>query len=238
MDVKFGKIKPNNKASNIFVTSSANCSEENFFISNSNKDNEQQKQTFIPRINDYDSNILEDNAYQLISDEMFKIEHKIGVLENNLLKINNETDALRTLGAYLQVAELEERKQKIERELVELNKKYSELGLSSKISGQIAAAVNFTSNKKTNVFFKAKNFLSRKILAKISKKIGYNQAIKEALENLCNINSGVDELIKMQIPYGETAKRYEKLTAYLNKANVIHSQISKNMDNIAKKKSL
>lgn len=236
MDVKFGKIKPNGKNNNIFVISSANCSEENFFISNSNKDNEQQKQTFAPRINDYDSNILEDNAYQLISDEMFKIEHKIGVLENNLLKINNEIDALQTLGAYLQVAELEERKQKIERELTELNKKYSELGLSSRISGQIAAAVNFTSNKKTNVFLKAKNFLSRKILAKISKKIGYNQAIKEALENLCNINSGVDELIKMQIPYGETAKRYEKLTAYLNKANVIHSQISKNMDAIAKKK--
>lgn len=237
MDVKFGKIRPNN---NIFLASSANSSDENFFISNSNsqKDNEQQKQTFTPRINDYDSNILENNAYQLVSDEMFKIEHKIGILENILSKLDSEIEALQSVGAFVQIAELEERKQKIERELAELNKKYSELGLSSRISGQIAAAVNFTSNKKTNVFSKAKNFISKKILAKISRKFGHQQAIKEALESLCNINSGVDELIKMQIPYGETDKRYEKLTAYLNKANTIHSQICKNMDALAKKESI
>lgn len=237
MDVKFGKVKPNN---NIFLNSSANYSDENFFIANSNaeKNNEQQKQIFSQRINDYDSSILENNAYQMLSDEMFKIEHKISILENTLSKIRSEIEALKTLGAYMQVEELEERKQKIERELTELNKKYSELGLSSKISGQIAAAVNLTSNKKYNIFSKAKIFLSKKILAKISKKFGHNQSIKEALENLCNINSGVDELMKMQIPYGETEKRYEKLTAYLNKANTIHSQISKNVNAIAKKKNI
>lgn len=235
MDVKFGKVRPNN---NIFVTSSTDSYDENFFISNSKKDNEQQKQTCNLRINDYDSTILEDNAYQLISDEMFKIEHKIGILENNLFRINSEIEALQTLGAYLQVAELEERKQKVERELSELNKRYSELGLSARISGQIATAVSSTSNKKTNVFSKTKNFLSKKILAKISKKFGHNQAIKEALENLCSINSGVDELIKLQIPYGEKIIRYEKLTAYLNRANVIHSQISKNMNAIVKKNNI
>lgn len=234
MDVKFGKVRPKN---NIFLTPAEDYSDENFFVSNAQKVDEQQKQTFNNKINDYDSNILENNAYQLVSDEMFKIEHKIGILENSLLKINNEIEALQTLGAYMQVLELEERKQKIERELDELNKKYSELGLSSKISGQITAAVNFTTNKKTNVFSKAKTFLLKKVLAKISRKIGYNQAIEEALTNLCNINLGVDELIRMQIPYGETDKRYEKLTAYLNRANVIHSEISKNMDAIAKKKN-
>lgn len=234
MDVKFGKVKPNN---NIFLNLSANHSDENFFMLNSNAEkNEQEKQTFSPRLNDYDSNILENNAYQLLPDEMLKIEHKINMLENTLSKICGEIEALKTLGAYMQVEELEERKQKIEQELSELNKKYSELGLSSKISGQIAAAVNLTSNKRTSIFSKAKNFLSKKILAKISKKFGHNQAIKEALENLCNINSGVDELIRMQIPYGETEKRYEKLTAYLNKANTIHSEISKNVNAIAGKK--
>lgn len=236
MDVKFGKVKPNN---NTFLVSSANSSDENFFISNSNvqKNNEQQKQTFAPRINDYDSNILENNAYQLIPDEVFKVEYKINVLENILSKISNEIEVLLSVGALGQVAELEERRQKINRELAELNKKYSELGLSSRISGQIASAVNSTSNKK-NVFSKACNFISKRVLAKISKKFGYNQAIKEALDNLYNINCGVDELIKMQIPYGETDERYEKLTAYLNKANTIHSQISKNMDALAKKKNI
>lgn len=236
MDVKFGKVKPNN---NIFLNSSATSSDENFFISNSNskQDNSKQNQSFSPRINDYDSNILENNAYQLLSDEMFKIEHKISNLENTLSKICNEQEALQTLGAYMQVEELEERKQKIKIELAELNKKYSELGLSAKISGQIANVVNLSSNKKMNIFSRTKTFISKKILAKISKKFDHNQTIKEALANLSNINLGVDELIKMQIPYGETKKRYEKLTAYLNKANTIHSQISKNIDAIAKKKA-
>lgn len=231
MDAKSEKIKSNN----IFLVTSTNCSDENFFVLNSQKDNERQKQTFTPKINDYDSSILEDNAYQLISDEIFKIEHKIEILENNLLKTNKEIEALQTLGAYLQVAELEERKQKINSELTELNKKYSELGFSARISGQIASVVNLTKNRKNNIFSRTINFILKKILAKISKKFSHTQTMQEALESLCNINSGVNELIKMQIPYGETAKRYEKLTAYLNKANVIHSQIAKNMNAIAKK---
>lgn len=233
MEIRFGKIRPNN---NIFLNSSNNT-DENFFMANSNDEGiEQREQTVGLRINDYDSSILENNAYQLLSDDMFKIEHKIGMLENTLSKLNSEITALQSLGAAIQISELIERKEKIELELAELNKKYSELGLSTKLSSQIAAAVNFTAKRK-KVLSNAKTFISRKILAKISKKINLNQAIKEALDNLCNINSGVDELIKMQIPYGETAKRYEKLTAYLNKANVIHSQISRNMDAITKKQT-
>lgn len=235
MDVKFGKIRPNN---NIFSTPSKNFSDENFFAPNLNsaENNEQQKQTFTLRLNDYDSSIMENNAYRLISDKMFKIEHKIGVLENTLYKLNSEITALQSAGASIQISELEEKRDRIERELADLNKEYSELGLSSRISGQIAAVINMKSNKKINAFSKTKTFISKKILAKISKKFGHNQAIKEALDNLYNINSGVDELIKMQIPYGETAKRYEKLTAYLNKANIIHSQISQNIDAITKNK--
>jgi len=61
--------------------------------------------------------------------------------------------------------------------------------------------------------------------------------MKEALEKLSNINLSVDELIKMQVPYGETIDRYEKLTAYLNKANVIHSQISRNVNDMTKRQS-
>ena len=53
--------------------------------------------------------------------------------------------------------------------------------------------------------------------------------MKEALEKLSDINANVDELITMQVPYGETINRYEKLTAYLGKANMLHSRISKNL---------
>lgn len=238
MDVKFGKIKSHN--GNIFTLKSVNTpSDANFFGSNSDKKEEKPKQEFATsgsRINDFDSKILENNAYQEISDEMFKIEHKMGLLENTLSKINNEIEALESLGEGIQVYDLKNRKQKIEQELADLNKKYAELGLSSKISGQIASVVNFTSSKKSNSFSNLKKFLSKKVLSKLSKKFDYSQDMKEALYKLSNINSSVDELINMQVPYGETISRYEKLTAYLNKANVIHSQISRNMNSLSKKK--
>jgi len=234
MDVKFGKVRPNK---NIFVNSSANR-DDNFFTSNQPKEqpNYQESATNGTRLNDLDSNILENSAYQDISDEMFRIEHRIGMLEGNLSKITNEIEALESLGAEIQVTDLKDRKQKVEKELQEMNKKYSELGIGSKLSGHIASAVNFGSKKKVTQFSRFKKFVSKKIFAKISKKFGYTQDMKEALGNLSNINTSVDELIKLRVPHGETVSRYEKLTAYLNKANVIHSQISRNMDSIAKRK--
>ncbi len=233
MEIKFGKLKPSN-TQNLFSPSlSAEQNGDNFFASSQQEQNSTQKQTG-GRLNDFDSNILENNAYQVIPDEMFKLEHKMSLLESSLSKINSEIDALESLGSEIQITGLKARKKAIEEELKEINNKYSKLGISSKFSGQITSAVKTTSEKKNGTFTKASAFLSKKILSKISKKFGYSQSIKEALENLSNINLSVDELINLQTPYGETVERYEKLTAYLNKANVIHSQISKNIKNITK----
>lgn len=235
MEVKFGKIRPNN---NIFINSSLSKADDNFFTANQNPEQQSSQNASIPgsRLNDFDSNILENNAYQEISDDMFKLEHKIGMLETTLSKLSNEIDALQSLGYDIQISDLIERKQKVERELVELNKKYSELGIGAKLSGQITSAVNFSSRKKVSTFSKFKKFVSKKIFARISKKFNYSQSMKEALGNLSNINTSVDELINLQVPYGETITRYEKLTAYLNKANVIHSQITRNVNSLNKKK--
>lgn len=232
MDVKFGKIRPNS-STNIFATPIISDSEENFFATNSDAGSSKQKQeqqTAIGRINDYDSTILENNAYQVLPDEALKLEHKINMLEESLSKVNIEITAIDGYGYDIQINELRNRKQKIEEELKLLNKKYTDMGFSSKISGHIASVVNLASNGKNKTIDKTKDFISKKILAKLSKKMGYSQSMKEALESLSNINSSVDELIQLQTPYGETLDRYEKLTAYLNKANIIHSQIAKNIN--------
>ena len=238
MEVKFGKIRSSNTNSNIFSAAPINRPEDNFFAPNpdSGKKQNQNNHAQGSRLNDLDTNLLENNAYQEISDEMFKIEHKIGMLESLLSKLNNEIDALQSLGNNIQISDLIDRKQKVEQELVALNKKYSDLGLGAKLSGQITSAVGFTSKKKTSALSKFKNFISKKIFSKISKKFNYNQIMREALGNLENINTSVDELITLKVPYGETVNRYEKLTAYLNKANVIHSQITRDMNAITKNK--
>lgn len=227
MDVQFGKIESGN--CNIFTKSSTSCFGGNFFASGQNNNPQPESQQSSVRINDFDSNILEENAYQEIADDVFKIEHKIEMLENILLKINNEVTALKSLGAQIQITDLIDRKKKIESTLSELNDKYLKLGLGAKFSGQIANAVGQKNNNKLSYLSKFRKFLSKNVISKISKKFDYKETMKDALENLSNINSSVDELINMKTPYGETVARYEKLTAYLNKANVIHSRIAKNI---------
>lgn len=236
MDVHFGKVKPS--SCNIFTKSSPGCLGENFFTSGQKSAPQEQKQEQPSiRINDFDSNILENNAYQGIGDDVFKLEHKIEMLEQTLLKVNNEIDALKSLGAQIQISDLIERKKKIETALIELNDKYIQLGLSARISGHIATAVGQNTGKKETSFTKAKKFLLKNVLSKLSKKFDYKETMQEALENLSSINSSVDELINMKTPYGETVARYEKLTAYLNKANVIHSKIARNVEQSAKKQA-
>lgn len=73
-------------------------------------------------------------------------------------------------------------------------------------------------------------FISRKILAKVSKKFRSIMALSDSLEMLSGINKSVDELIDMKVPYGESLENYQKLTTYLYKANKIHSQILKSMN--------
>lgn len=229
----------NNKSNNIFLASLNNRADANFFNSTPKAEWDnivQEKPARGSRINDYDSTILENNAYQTISDEVFKIEHKIEILEQTLSKLNTEIETMESFGYGIQVYNLKERKRKIEQELVELNEKYCQFGIGAKLSGQIASAVNSTSRKNTSIFAKFKKIFIKRILTKLSKKIGYSQLMSDALNNLSGINSSVDELINMQVPYGESISRYEKLTAYLNKANVLHSQINKNIDKITKKK--
>lgn len=231
MDVKFGKIR---QTGNIFQTPQISEGEGNIFSAASNLPVEKKEasNTNFNRLNDLDSNILENNAYQDIPDDMLKIEHKINILEQTLARINLETDTLGMFGDSLYVSSLIEKKLAIEKEIAEMNKKYAELGLSAKISGQIASAVKLSSKTKSGFTANVKKFIVKGILTKFSKKMNYSQSIKEALGTLSSINSNVNELIKMKTPYGETIPRYEKLTAYLNKANAIHSKISKDMKKI------
>ena len=79
------------------------------------------------------------------------------------------------------------------------------------------------------VLYKINNFISRRILAKVSKKINSVVALSDSLEQLSDISKSVDELVGMNIPYGEKVQNYEKLTQYLSQANAIHTKISKTL---------
>ena len=71
-------------------------------------------------------------------------------------------------------------------------------------------------------------------VTELSNRVGITMANISILKNgkakaikLETLNKNVDELVTMQMPYGEADERYDRLTNYLNRANVIHFQISK-----------
>ncbi len=53
--------------------------------------------------------------------------------------------------------------------------------------------------------------------------------IKDTLNRLNKINSSVDELVNLKVPFGEQQKRYEILSNRLIRANYLHSQIKKEL---------
>lgn len=242
MDVRFGKIKATgetyqNPHKQNFE--SFESSEENFFNAfqhrQNNSENQQpQKNNVVPlRLNDLDSNILENKAYNDMPDKILKLEHKISNIENAVNKITRDIQTLENLGYDIQLYDLKDKRSKLEEELARLKQEYSEQDLSAKFSNGIASALNLA-GKHTNFIDNFKHLFANKVLVKVSKNFKYAQTMKEALENLSNINDSVDELIKMQVPYGENLARYKKLTAYLNKANCIHAEIAGKMHKISK----
>jgi peptide subunit release factor 1 (eRF1) len=55
--------------------------------------------------------------------------------------------------------------------------------------------------------------------------------LKKTLAKLENLNRSVDELMSLNIPYGENINKYEQLSKYIIKANSIQAEISRYIKN-------
>lgn len=73
-----------------------------------------------------------------------------------------------------------------------------------------------------------KNKKSSPLARKLKMLIHFFQ-IKDTLNRLNKINSSVDELVNLKVPFGEQQKRYEILSNRLIRANYLHSQIKKEL---------
>ena len=181
------------------------------------------------RLNDLDSNILEEKAYLSVEDGALKLEYKIQEKEKVIKDLNEKIKVADTVGNQQDLFSLKVKKQRLDNELKNLYKEYSSQNLSSKISGGINDAVTGVRQRKMPVINAIKRFVKRYILAKISRKFRSIVAIGDSLETLDTINKNVDELLKMKTPYGETAQNYQKLTEYLYRAHKIRSEINKSI---------
>ncbi len=184
---------------------------------------------FNKRLNDYDLNILNDNSFKDLDDKTLKLECLIAEKEQTLDTLNSKIKGAELLGKLLDVMDLKIRAKQIENELVQLKEEYSKRNITEKLTDVITPKKQKT---KLSPIHRLARFVSRKIIAKLSKKFKSILDLSDSLETLESINENVDELIAMKVPYGETKANYEKLTNYLYHANRIHSQINKKMQKL------
>lgn len=182
------------------------------------------------RLNDYDLNILNDNSFKDLDDKTLKLECLIAEKEEALENLNNKIKGAELLGKLLDVMDLKIQAKQIENELADLKEQYSKRNMAEKITDVITSSKK--SKPKLSPIHRLAHFVSRKIIAKMSKKVQSILDLSDSLDTLTSINENVDELIAMKVPYGETKANYEKLTNYLYRANRIHSQINKKMQSL------
>ena len=173
------------------------------------------------RLNGYDSTILNDKTLPQAETDKLKLEYKISEKQKALTDINGKIKNAELYGTQNEVLSLRVRKQRLEQELFELNREHA--NSNKKIRTLTGEVIELPWIRK------AQTFLSRNVLAKVSKKFNSIVFLGDSLEKLSAINKSVDALIEMKVPYGERNDNYEKLTQYIYQANQLHSQIAKTL---------
>ena len=196
--------------------------ENNFFMQNESVTFPKNMQLdSVRHINDYDSNILKEDAYKDVNDEVFKLEYKISKIETEINELNKQIKMADEIHDYFEAEQLATRKTKLEKELILLTNLYNEASLSAKISGGLTSKIK----KKFDAAGKNLEKFGLYMLSKLPGKLASIFEIKHSLAILENINKNVDELMKSRYPYGEAAEKYEQLSRYIAKANSIQSEI-------------
>ena len=176
-------------------------------------------------INDYDSNMLEEEAYKDVKDTIFQLEYKLAKTEEKLKDISAKLDSAKEIKDEIQISELTAQQYKLMQEYKDLTYAYQDISLSAKISGKIAKKAKTNTEDINNILVKINNAILSKLPTKFVNLIN----IKKSLSALENINKSVNELMKNKYTYGEASEKYTQLTKYIARANAIQAEISKCM---------
>ena len=201
----------------------------NFILQGENSVSSDCVQEPSRRLNDYDFNLLKEDAYKDVSDELFKLEYKISKLEDEYHDIDNQIQSARDISDYDTVEHLTNRKRQIYEDLEILSKIYNEKSLSTKISGGIFNILSPRLRSQVKKINSQLKVLRDIIISKLPGKFASVQEIKQSLNKLENINKSVDELMTMQTPYGESIDKYEQLSRYITRANAIQAKIARTL---------
>lgn len=221
----------NNKIGGNIFSQKYNFSEVNPFSADFNPQEVKPTQNTtvtnpIKRLNGYDSAILNKTKYDEAETEDLSLEYRIKEKESIIKDLDSKIKVADNYGTQNEALGLKAKKQRITEELNTLRKQQMYGG---RVLGEKSQAYHESFKQKMPIIYKIQSFISRQILAKVSKKVNSVVTLSDSLEQLSEISKSVDDLVDMNVPYGEKVQNYEKLTEYLNQANMIHSKISKSL---------
>lgn len=203
--------------------------ENNFFMLDESPEMPSLKLQSEPlrRLNDYDFNLLKEDAYKDVSDDSFKLEYKISKTEESLKLLEAQIQAARDIQDYDLIDELVIRMIALKEEYDELVEIYNEKSISTKISGGIMSIFGDKMKNKISGVSNKFSILSEQLISIMPKQFASIFELKKTLSKLENINKSVNDLMTMNMPYGEGADRYDQLSKYIIKANSIQGEISR-----------
>lgn len=178
------------------------------------------------RLNDYDFNLLREDAYKDVSDDLFKLEYKISKTENEIKAIEAQLQSAKEIGDSTLIEDLNRRKDTLEEDYEALVAIYNEKSLSAKISDKLSNIFGGKIKNNLKIFQIEILKASEKFISKLPKQFSSIIELRKSLTKLENLNKSVNELMSMNIPYGENINKYEQLSKYIIKANSIQSEIS------------
>ena len=221
----------NNKIGGNIFSQKYNFSEVNPFSADFNPQEVKPTQNTtatnpIKRLNGYDSAILNKTKYDEAETEDLSLEYRIKEKESIIKDLDSKIKVADNYWTQNEALGLKAKKQRITEELNTLRKQQMYGG---RVLGEKSQAYHESFKQKMPIIYKIQSFISRQILAKVSKKVNSVVTLSDSLEQLSEISKSVDDLVDMNVPYGEKVQNYEKLTEYLNQANMIHSKISKSL---------
>ena len=184
---KFSAVNPFNGSLTPPETTSANPFEQ--------KPQEPAASNPIKRLNGYDSAILNNTRFDEPDGEDLSLEYRIKDKESTLRDLNAKIKTADNYGTLNEALSLKAKRQRIMQELDTLRKQQLYGG---RVLGERKQFSHNDFKERMPVIYKIQEFISRQIMARLSKKVKSVVTLSDSLDKLSEISKSVDELIDMK----------------------------------------
>lgn len=181
------------------------------------------------RLNSLDSTMLEETAYNVLDDKELKLEKRIEIAENNLHDVNEKIIVAQTIKDVKELEELKLQRKILQRNIESLQLEYKSQNMDTRLTTVMTQILNFPKELKIKIQKQFRSLFRRSKLIRKFTPIVRSMMVRDTLGKLDKINKSVDELVKMQVPFGEQEARYETLVNHLSRAGALHAQILKEL---------